>query len=74
MLKPFTVIKDWDMEVWDQEFEVDEDPQMFHVWARSGADASDEANDQAVKKWGEKAADYLHFVAVLQGHALFAED
>ncbi|MFE9456008.1 hypothetical protein [Streptomyces californicus] len=74
ILRPFTVVRDWDNEVFEQGPEVDEEPQIFHVWAKSGSDAYDESERLAVEKWGEGGAYWLRAVAVLQGHAYFAQD
>ncbi|MFJ8699483.1 hypothetical protein [Streptomyces ardesiacus] len=77
LLKPFTVVKDWDSDMFEESCDsirVSEDPEIFHVWADSGSDASDEAERLAEKKFGAEAAYYLHAVAVLKGHAEFAED
>ncbi len=75
-LKPFTVVRDWDPEIfiegWEQ-FHMTDEPQLFHVWATSGSNASDEAESEAVKRFGESAS-YLHAVAVLQGHVPFAQN
>jgi len=71
-LKPFTIVRDWDEDISD-EIRVDDDPQIFHVWAANGSDASDEAEREAADRFGA-AAYYLHPVAVLQGHSPFAED
>jgi hypothetical protein len=76
-LKPFTVIRDWDYDMTDagcDEIRASDDPQAFYVWAASGSDASDEAEREAVERFGEEAAYYLSPVAVLQGHAPFATD
>lgn len=76
-MKPFTVIRDWDSDWWEavcDGIRCTDEPQMFHVWAGSGSDASDEATDEAVNRFGEDAAQYLSAVAVLQGHVPFAQD
>lgn len=78
-MRPFTVIKDWDAETFHKRnntglAEADAEPQMFHVWARTGSDASDEADRMAEEKWGRRIGDYLHPVAVLRGHVQFATD
>ncbi|MEU3825250.1 hypothetical protein AB0F36_07980 [Streptomyces sp. NPDC029080] len=76
-LKPFTVVRDWDSDWWEKECDdirCTDDPQVFHVWADSGSDASDEAMREAEERFGETAASFLSAVAVLRGHAPFAED
>jgi hypothetical protein len=76
-LKPFTIIRDWDSDMFESgcdDIRVSDDPQIFHVWAASGSDASDEVDRLADAQFGEEAAYYLHSVAVLQGHVPFATD
>ncbi|MGJ3559662.1 hypothetical protein ACR6C2_16960 [Streptomyces sp. INA 01156] len=76
-MKPFTVVKDWDSDMFEPECDdirVSDDPEIFHVWAGSGSDASDEADRLAAEKFGEEVSYYLHAVAVLKGHSPFAED
>ncbi|MEV5883071.1 hypothetical protein AB0L74_10190 [Streptomyces sp. NPDC052020] len=76
-LRPFTVVQDWDSDMFAEscdDIQGSDDPQIFHVWAASGADASDEADRIAVERFGEEAAYYLSHVAILQGHAPFATD
>uniref|UniRef100_A0AAU3I7S4 Uncharacterized protein n=1 Tax=Streptomyces sp. NBC_01393 TaxID=2903851 RepID=A0AAU3I7S4_9ACTN len=75
--KPFTVVCDWDSDMFDagcDDLRVSDDPQIFHVWAATGSDASDEADRMAVAQFGEETAYFLHNVAVLRGHAHFAQD
>jgi hypothetical protein len=48
---------------------VQDDPEVFHVWAANASDASDEADRLAEEKFGEEVAYFLHSVAVLRGHA-----
>lgn len=75
-MKPFTVVRDWGEEWWDLGTDVRfaDEPQLFHVWAASGADASDEAERLAEERWGAEAAAYSTPAAILRGHALFATD
>lgn len=75
-MQPFTVVRDWDSDWWDLSTDVrfTDEPQIFHVWAARGADASDEAERLAEECWGEVAAGYSTAVAVLRGHAPFARD
>ncbi len=69
-LKPFTVVKDWNPEVWDEVGASESEAQLFHVWAESNDDAVDEAEELAVTRLGSMAS-HLHSVAVLAGHAKF---
>ncbi|MEV0471015.1 hypothetical protein [Streptomyces prunicolor] len=51
--KPFTIVRDWDSDMFDEgcdDIRVSDDPQIFHVWAASGSDASAEA-----ERWGRRA-------------------
>ncbi|MFE9525162.1 hypothetical protein [Streptomyces sp. NPDC006631] len=75
-LNPFTVVRDWREDWWEQSTDVrfTDEPQIFHVWAASGSDASDEAERLAELCWGAEAAGYSSAVAILRGHAPFAKD
>ncbi|MFE0775711.1 hypothetical protein [Streptomyces sp. NPDC058861] len=77
---PYTVVKDWEFDWWESPVyekrggEVDDGPQVFHVWAPNASDASDEADELAVALLGKEIATYLRAVAVLHTHAPLVND
>ncbi|QUI30707.1 hypothetical protein H9W91_07415 [Streptomyces alfalfae] len=77
VLKPYTVVRDWDADWFDEgcdEIRCTDSPQVFHVWAENACDASDEAEDQARERFTAEQTYYLHATAVLHGHAYLVND
>ncbi|MFD8117072.1 hypothetical protein [Streptomyces microflavus] len=80
VIKDYTVVMDWESGWWESEaaglrFAYGTDaPQVFHVLAPSAADASDQADELAVDRFSEDAAEYLKHVAVLLGHARLVKE
>ncbi|QLE71128.1 hypothetical protein FGW37_05485 [Streptomyces rectiverticillatus] len=78
MRKPYTVVRSWDDDWWDsaarQSGDGADEAQVFHVWAHSADDASDEADELALALFGRRVAGYLRTVVILHGHAPEVEE
>ncbi|PRH79386.1 hypothetical protein C6N75_09900 [Streptomyces solincola] len=66
--KPYTVVRDWDDDAASAE------PVIFHVTARSVAQALELAEQAAIDAYGPEEADHLYGVVVLAGHAYEADN
>ncbi|GGX08010.1 hypothetical protein GCM10010341_32000 [Streptomyces noursei] len=77
--RPYTVVMDWESD-WFESGADDvrgggqDEPVVFHVWAPSASDASDESDRLAVETFGEDVASYLSHIVVQHGHAPLVRD